>query len=109
VLANDWGGPECWGTGADKEVQWRKVLESGTCEGEEMKCAWAPLTRQAEEAAEWLNKETDPVFTSVAVGLGNGSTTGETRRKVMEAVERTRALLLAKALKLHRPQRERAA
>ena len=42
-------------------------------------------------------------------GLGDGSTSGKTRKRVVEAIECTRAKVLAKALELVRPTSTRAA
>ena len=88
-----------WGSGSAKERRWRKVLLSGTQEGEELRRTWTSLTNEAREAAEWLDKDLEPVFSSTVEGVGNGSVTGETRRSVVEALEKTRALLLGKGLR----------
>ena len=62
IMAPSWGGVECWGGGAPKDTRWRTVLDSGSAEGEEMKRAWALLTREARESATWLDKEVESVF-----------------------------------------------
>ena len=85
------------------------VLDSGSAEGDEMKRAWALLTREARESAAWLDKEVESVFKVALPGLGSGSVTGETRGKIVSAREKTRALLLAKSLDEYRPKKHRAA
>ena len=42
-------------------------------------------------------------------GLGKGSVTGETRKKITSSRENTLALVLAKSLDLHRPKKDRPA
>ena len=51
-------------------------------------------------AADWLGKEIEPVFTAAKEDIGKGSVTGK-RKNIVDAVERTHALLLGKALSLH--------
>ena len=104
-----WGGEECWGTEAPKEDRWRRVLDSGCQEGEEMRKVWAPLYREAQLAATWLGEEVPAVLATPLPGLGAGCVTGETRGKVVEAVENLRAKVLKKALHQVRPKSTRAA
>ena len=40
-------------------------------------------------------------------GVGAGSVSGETRRRIVEAREKTRSLLLTKSLEQHRPRKDR--
>ena len=49
------------------------------------------------------------MFTIPLVGIGEGSVSGDTRGEMVSAREKTRALLLAKALSLHRPKKARPA
>ena len=79
------------------------MLGSGCKEGVEMRRAWEKLTEVETEAREWLGSEVGEVFNVPLAGLGKGSVTGETRKKIISAKEDTLALLLAKALDLHRP------
>ena len=69
--------------------------------------AWDMLVREAREAAEWLGSETEHVFTVPLAGLGEGSVTGKTRGEIVSAREKTRALLLAKALSIYQPRKAR--
>ena len=107
ILERTWGGNECWGRAAPAASRWSKVISSGSREGEEMTRAWDMLVREAREAAEWLGSETEHVFTVPLAGLGEGSVTGKTRGKIVSAREKTRALLLAKALSIYQPRKAR--
>ena len=62
-----------------------------------------------QRAAEWLNTDVNEVFAVKLEGLGHGSVTGATRSKIVEGVEKTRALVLNKALEEIRPTSTRAA
>ena len=109
VMSATWGGDECWGRGAPNGTRWRIVQGSGCEEGTEMVMSWQKLTMEAREAAEWMEREMEPVFTVAVSGLGEGSVSGETRGKIVSAREKTRALLLNKALAEHRPKKDRPA
>ena len=106
-LADSWGGEECWGEGAPILQRWRVLLHSSCREGEELRRTWTKLVRQASEAVNWLERDIEGVFSVDLEGVGEGSVTGETRKKVVEATEKTRSLLLSKSLQLHRPQKAR--
>ena len=60
---------------------------------------------EAVEAAEWLGEEVMEVFQVREEGVGCGSVTGETRGKLVQAREQTRAKLLIKALEQFRRQK----
>jgi len=64
---------------------------------------------EARQAATWLGEEVPEVLATPLEGLGDGSTSGSTRGKVVEAMECTRAKVLVKALDLVRPRSTRAA
>ena len=63
-----------------------------------MRRAWEILTSEAREAADWLDSEVEHVFSVPIAGIGEGSVTGKTRGEIVSAREKTRALLLTKAL-----------
>ena len=48
-----------------------------------------------------LGEEVEDIFTSGVEGVGQGSVSGETRRRIVEALERTRSLLLTLSLEVH--------
>ena len=72
-----------------------------------MRVIWERLRVQAREAADWLGTEMEGVFDAEVEGVGDGSISGETRRRIVEAVEKTRSLLLSRCLEQHRPQKDR--
>ena len=72
-----------------------------------MREVWDRLKGQAEEAAEWLGKDLEEVFVCSVEGVGAGSINGETKKKIVAAVEKTRSLLLTRTLEQHRPRKDR--
>ena len=78
--------------------RWSRVINSGIRKGAEMTKAWDKLVKEARESAEWLGSEAEHVFTVPIAGLGESSVSGKTRGEIVTAREKTRALLLAKAL-----------
>ena len=84
-LADLWGGKECWGEGEDEKKRWRKVMESGCKEGVELTTEWGVIRLEAMQCAKYLQEEVPEVFKAIAVGVGEGSVSGATRTKVVEA------------------------
>ena len=105
LMEGVWGGAECWGDGADTGTRWRVLLQSGCREGLELRRVWSHLCAEAVEASDLLGEEVKEVFQVREEGVGCGSVTGETRGKVVEAREMTRAKLLKQALEQFRPQK----
>ena len=108
-LSNFWGGEECWGEGAPPDTRWRQVLISDCSMAGEMKRSWGKIQQEAQQACLWLQEPLPEALSSQLAGLGDGSTSGETRKRLVEAIECTRAKVLAKALELVRPTSTRAA
>ena len=108
-LSTLWGGEECWGEGAPAETRWRQVLASDCSMAGEMKRSWESIQQEARHSAAWLQEPVPEVLSTPLAGFGDGSTTGKTRGRVVEAIECTRAKVLAKALDLIRPKSTRAA
>ena len=106
-LADVFGGRESWGEEAPVESRWRVMLQSGCLEGQEMRRVWTRLVGQASEAAVWVGREVEEVFTGSLEGVGEGSVCGGTRGKIVGALERTKSLVLSRSLQLHRPQKAR--
>ena len=107
-LAQLWGGEECWGEEADPSQRWRVVLSSGCREGEEVRRVWSTLQGEARASADFLGEEVPSILASPVEGIGDGSTSGETRGKVVTAMEHLRSKVLSKVLTGVRP-RPRAA
>ena len=106
-MAAVWGGEESWAEGAADETRYRVLLQSGCQEGEELRRVWESLESRAREAAGWLDREVEEVFTSGIEAVGGGCVSGGTRGRIMEASEKTNSLVLSRALELHRPQKAR--
>ena len=98
-LADLWGGPECWGEGASKEDRWRQVLASGSRAGQEMIRVWDGLQQEKQQVFRWLGGEEPKVLACGVEGIGDGSVSGETRRRLTEARENWRAKVLTKKLR----------
>ena len=108
-LSNKWGGAECWGEGTPTETRWRQVLASNCSMAGEMRRSWEKIQQEARQSSTWLQEPVPEVLTTALEGLGEGSTSGKTRGRVVEAIECTRAKVLSKALSLVRPKSTRAA
>ena len=90
-LAEVWGGPECWGEEEDEKRRWRRVLESGSREGEELRREWGRIRLEAIQCSRYLTEEVPEVFRAIDEGVGDGSVSGATRTRVVEARENLRA------------------
>ena len=108
-LAESFGGEECWGEAVPTEDRWRVVLASGCTVGQELKRSWGRIRIEAFRSAEYIAEDVPEVLSSLVQGLGNGSVSGETRKKVVEARENVRAKVLQKALSEVRPRSVRPA
>ena len=65
------------------------MLGSGCVEGMEIRRAWDKPTGEEREAREWLGSELGEVFDAPLAGVGKGSVTGETKKKITSAKEST--------------------
>ena len=109
MLAQSWGGEECWGRDAPSDMRWQCVLSSGCPEGYEIRRVWNNIQKEANDSAGWLGEEVPSILATPVEGIGNGSESGSTRGKIVEAIENTHAKILAKALMDLRPKSIRAA
>ena len=75
----------------------------------EMKRSWRKIQQEADQSCTWLQEPVPEVLSIQLEAFGEGSTNGKTRGKVVEAIECTRAKVLAKTLELIRPTSTRAA
>ena len=108
-LEDVWGGEDCWGEAASNDDRWRKVLDSGCREGRELRRSWLTMMTEAEQCATYLGEEVPEVMRQRLIGLGDGSVSGATRGRIVQAVEEQRAKVLSKALEEVRPKSTRAA
>ena len=102
-MASVWGGEDCWGENAPSEDRWRCVLSSGCSIGDELRTSWERIQNEARISAEWLGEEIPGVLNVAVEGIGDGSVSGDTQGKVVEAIENTRSKVLDKSLKILRP------
>ena len=107
-LAELWGGEECWGEAAPVKDRWRRILNSGCRDGNEIKRIWEKLQLEARASADWLGEDIPGVLATPVEGIGDGSISGVTRSLIMEARENMRAKVLGKALKQMRPRTREA-
>ena len=108
LLAESWGGPECFGEAANPAERWRVLLSSGCSEGAEVRRVWERLQREATASAAWLGEEVPSVLTVPVEGIGSGSVSGETRGHLVTALENLRSKVLGRALEEVRPRSTRA-
>ena len=76
------------------------MLEHGGRMGDEFLQSWGKMRLEAAETAWWLDEELEGPLAIHAQNAGEGSTTGATRRLVMEQLEQQRSKLLNKGLEL---------
>jgi hypothetical protein len=98
------GGEDCFGEGVGMEGRWQVMLDNGGRLGEEFKRCWGRMRLEAAQSAQWLDEELEGPLAVDAHSAGEGSTSGGTRRIVMEQLEVTRHKLLTKALQLYHDQ-----
>ena len=99
VLSNVVGGEECFNRAAPTDTRWRIMFEFGCRVGQEYKHAWDLMRQEAVQGAAFLDEDLDGQLAVAAEGAGNGSSTGATRKAVVEQREMTRGKVLAKCLK----------
>ena len=92
------GGQDCWGPDALSEGRWRVMLESGSKDGQELRQAWSSLQRQASQSNVYLGQEDEGILHVDVGSIGEGSTSGATRQKLIEELDKTHGLLINKAL-----------
>ena len=101
------GGEESFQEAGGGEGRWQQMLENGGRIGEEFMQSWGKLRLEAAQAAQWLEEELEGPLKVHAQSAGEGSTTGATRRLVMEQLEQLRCKLLGKGLELYHDQEAR--
>ena len=109
VLSNVVGGEDCFGRAAPTDTRWRIMFGSGCRVGHEYEQAWNTMRQEAEQGAAYLEEELEGQLAARAVGAGIGSTTGATRKAVVEQREMMRGKVLSKCLKEYLNRRARPA
>ena len=102
------GGDICWGDEALAEGRWHGLLESGARDGTELQQVWRILQMEAFQSASWLEKDLDGMLSLPVQSIGDGSTSGARRGKILEERDQSRGLLLKKDLELHPSKEARA-
>ena len=98
------GGEESFGQDVGVEGRWQVMLENGGRMGEEFRRCWGKMRLAAAEAARWLEEELEGPLALETDSVGEGSTSGATRRLVMEQCEQTHHKLLSRGLLLYHDQ-----
>ena len=87
--------------------RWRTLLESGCRTGVELANAWETVQSDARGLVEFLGQELEGTLATEVLGVGEGSVTGSTRKKVVEQREKLRGSVLSKALTQYPDQQAR--
>jgi hypothetical protein len=101
------GGEESFGQEVGVEGRWQVMLERGGRMGEEFQRCWGRMRLEAAESARWLEEELEGPLALAAHSAGEGSTSGGTRKIVMEQLELARHNLLNKGLENYHDQEAR--
>ena len=87
--------------------RWSHMLENGGRLGAEVRRVWGELRLEGAQSAAWLDEELQGGLTSRVDEFGDGSTSGGTRRLILEQVEQLRGKVLNKALENYQDQEAR--
>ena len=101
------GGEESFLEDGGGNGRWQHMLEHGGRLGEEFVRSWGKMRIEAAESAQWLEEELEGPLAVHAQDAGEGSTTGATRKLVMEQLEQQRCKQLSKGLELYHDQEAR--
>ena len=74
------------------------LMGAGSRLGAEFRQAWEEMQLEGRQCAEWLGKQLDGGLAEPAVGAGQGSTSGGTRKVIVEQLDNLRGEVLLKAL-----------
>ena len=85
--------------------RWGPLLQSGCRTGVELARAWELIQVEARGLVNFLEEELEGTLGVEVTGVGEGSVTGSTRKKVVEQREKLRGAVLSKALENH-PDRQ---
>ena len=82
----------------DIKSRWQTLLMSGCRTGQELLLAWQALQTEAQYMCEFLGEELVAPLSVSVEEIGEGSTDGSTRKKIVEQRETLRGATLTKAL-----------
>ena len=96
--------------GEDWEGRWRTLFSSSCRAGRELKSSWTIMQLETQRARQFLSEEEDEVLGPLAApseSAGEGSTSGATRKKLVEAWEMLMGKVLLRALEQAPNQQQR--
>ena len=94
--------------GEGGEARYQFLVDSNTRTGRELNSCWVGMVREVEESLTYLGREMEEGPFSVPVaGVGEGSTTGATRKVLTRAREEIRLEVFGMAISLHPNQQGR--
>ena len=92
--------------GETAETRYGPLIESGARTGRELATMWEGMVREVREGTAYLGRELEEGPFSVPVaGVGEGSTSGATRKLLVRAREELRLEVMERAISLHPDQR----
>ena len=93
--------------GNTAETRYAPLLASGCRTGVELRRAWEAVQGEAREACEFLGRELEGPLAATLEGLGEGSTTGATRKLLSKAREELRLDVFERSISLQAHNRAR--
>ena len=94
--------------GEEGEVRYQPLVASGNRTSREFTQAWEGMVREVEECHTYLGRELEESgspFSVPLAGVGEGSTTGATRKVLVRAREEIRLEVFSRAISLHPDQK----
>ena len=95
------------GSMEDTQLRWQTLLQSGCRTGQELATAWQTLQDEAQHLCDFLGKDVDVPLAVSVEAIGEGSTDGSTRKRIVEQRETLRGSALTKALEIYDDQTAR--
>ena len=85
-------------SGEDELVtnRWSPLIESGCRTGQELAMSWNIVQKQAAQMAEYVDEELSGLLSDPLEGIGQGSSNGSSRKKIVEQLEQLKVKVLDK-------------
>ena len=93
--------------GEDSNTRWEPLLQSDCRTGQELARAWRLVQGEARESCQFMGKELEGALAVHEAGIGEGSTSGATRSKIVKERDEMRAQLMRTILSRSVNQRSR--
>ena len=84
--------------GHTSDARYAPLVESGCRTGRELAAAWDGLVREATDSCDYLGRDLEGPMASPVAGVGEGSTTGATRKLLSKAREELRLEVFERAI-----------